>query len=149
MSQQNHSDSGQFSKILSLKFILGSWPLGYKLILEGNAVNVTPDPCSFNNEPMTCIPSIEEWNKFLESIERLDVLNWKESYIDPSISDGTQWLFQIRTESFEIETGGSNAYPENFNGLIKSFNMLINNDYFTQGYANTPRYDPKSDTIYI
>ena len=83
MSQQNHSDSGQFSKILSLKFILGSWPLGYKLILEGNAVNVTPDPCSFNNEPMTCIPSIEEWNKFLESIERLDVLNWKESYIDP------------------------------------------------------------------
>ena len=135
MSQQNHShsDSGQFSKILSLKFILGSWPLGYKLILEGNAVNVTPDPCSFNNEPMTCIPSIEEWNKFLESIERLDVLNWKESYIDPSILDGTQWLFQIRTESFEIETGGSNAYPENFNGLIMSINKLIPLPCFTLG----------------
>ena len=72
--------------------------------------------------------SIEEWNKFLESIERLDVLNWKESYIDPSISDGTQWLFQIRTESFEIYTGGSNAYPENFNGLIESINKLIKFD---------------------
>ena len=148
MSKQNHSHSGQSSKILSLKFILGSWPLGYKLILEGSEVKVTPAPWAIN-EVMTCSPSIEEWSKFLESIERLDVLKWKESYIDPSISDGTEWLFQIRTESFEIDTGGTNAYPENFNGLIKSFNILINNDYFTQGYANTPRYDPKSDTIYI
>ena len=132
MSQQNHSDSGQFSKILSLKFILGSWPLGYKLILEGSEVKVTPAPWAFN-EVMTCSPSIEEWSKFLESIERLDVLKWKESYIDPSISDGTEWLFQIRTESFEIDTGGTNAYPENFNGLITSINKLIPLPCFTLG----------------
>ena len=132
MSQQNHSDSGQFSKILSLKFILGSWPLGYKLILEGSEVKVTPAPWAIN-EVMTCSPSIEEWSKFLESIERLDVLKWKESYIDPSISDGTEWLFQIRTESFEIDTGGTNAYPENFNGLITSINKLIPLPCFTLG----------------
>jgi len=132
MSQQNHSESGQFSKILSLKFILGSWPLGYKLILENSEVKVTPAPWALN-EAMTCTPSIEEWNKFLESIERLNVSNWKESYIDTSILDGTQWLFQIRTESFEIDTGGSNAYPENFNGLIMSINNLIPLPCFTLG----------------
>ena len=133
MSQQDQSDSDHFSKIFSLEFTLGSWRSSSRLILEDSEVTVTPTPWAFNDAVITYSPSNEEWNKFLESIERLDVLNWKESYIDPSISDGTEWLFQIRTESFEIETGGSNAYPENFNGLIMSINKLIPLPCFTLG----------------
>ena len=148
-NQQDQSDSDHFSKILSLEFTLGSWRSSSRLILENIEVTVTPTPWAFNDAVITYSPSNEEWNKFLESIVRLDVSNWKGNYMDPSILDGTQWHLQIKTESSEIDTGGSNAYPENFNGLIKSFNKLINNDYFSLGYANTPRYDPKSDTIYI
>ena len=146
MSQQNHSDSGQFSKILILKFTLGSWHQSTRLTLEGGEVTVTP---AASPPVIAYSPSNEEWNEFLESVERLDVASWEESYNDSSILDGTQWHLKIKTESSEIDTGGSNAYPENFNGLIKSFNKLINNDYFSLGYANTPHYDPKSDTIYI
>ena len=149
MSQQDQSDYDHFFKILSLEFTLGSWRSSSRLILEDSEITVTPTPWAFNDAVITYSPSNEEWNKFLESIVRLDVAHWKRSYMDPSILDGTQWHLQIKTESSEIDTGGSNAYPENFNGLIKSFNKLINNDYFSLGYANTPRYDPKSDTIYI
>ena len=148
-NQQDQSDSDHFSKILSLEFTLGSWRSSSRLILEGSEVTVTPTPWAFNDAVITYSPSNEEWNIFLESIDRLGVASWEQSYNDPSILDGTQWHLQIKTESSEIDTGGSNAYPENFNGLIKSFNKLINNDYFSLGYANTPRYDPKSDTIYI
>ena len=49
--------------------------------------------------------------------------------MDPSILDGTQWHLQIKTESSEIDTGGSNAYPENFNGLILAISRLIEEDY--------------------
>ena len=139
MSQQNHSDSGQFSKILILKFTLGSWHQSTRLTLEGGEVMVTP---AASPPVIAYSPSNEEWNEFLESLERLDVASWEESYNDSSILDGTQWHFQIRTESFEIYTGGSNAYPENFNGLIMSINKLISfDDLFTLETKSGSRED--------
>ena len=134
MSQQNQSDSNEFPKILELDFSIGGWSSKKRLTLEGNDVNVFP-PARFGwpEAVITHSPSDEEWLEFSKSLKRLDVANWKRSYMDPSILDGTQWHLQIKTESSEIDTGGSNAYPENFNGLITSINKLIPLPCFTLG----------------
>ena len=119
MSQQNQSDSNEFPKILELDFSIGGWTSKKRLTLEGNEVNVFP-PARFGwpEAVITHSPSEEEWLEFSKSLKRLDVANWKRSYMDPHILDGTQWRLMVITEASEIETGGSNAYPEYFNGLI-------------------------------
>ena len=135
MTQQNQSDSSEFPKILELDFSIGGWTSKKRLTLEGNEVNVFP-PAGFGwpEAVITHSPSDEEWLEFSKSLKRLDVANWKRSYMDPHILDGTQWRLNVITQTSEIDTGGSNAYPEYFNGLILAINRLINEDYFTQGY---------------
>ena len=134
MSQQNQSDSNEFPKILELDFSIGDWRSKKRVTLEGNEINVFP-PARFGREAViTHSPSDEEWLEFSKSLKRLDVANWKRSYMDPHILDGTQWSFLVTTETSEIYSGGSNAYPEYFNGLILAINKLIKEDYFTQGY---------------
>jgi len=157
-SDLEQSDSDYLSKIIELEFKIGGFHQGQEeLILASNKISVIH--WQRRETLVTHNPSAEEWKEFSQSLEQLKVWDWKESYQDHDILDGTQWSLLVRTTRYlmvnkpapylEIDTGGSNAYPENFNGLIKSFNKLINNDYFSLGYANTPRYDPKSDTIYI
>ena len=131
MSQQNQSDSNEFPKILELDFYIGGWRSRRRLTLKGKEVN----QFRFGLEAVsTHKPSDEEWLEFSKSLKRLDVANWKRSYMNPSVLDGTQWGLKVKTEASEIDTGGSNAYPEYFNGLILAINRLINEDYFTQGY---------------
>ena len=131
MSQQNQSDSNEFPKILELDFYIGGWRSRRRLTLKGKEVN----QFRFGLEAVnTHSPSDEEWLEFTKSLKRLDVANWKRSYMNPSVLDGTQWGLKVKTESSEIETGGSNAYPEYFNGLILAINRLMKEDYFTQGY---------------
>ena len=132
MSYQNQSDSDHFSKI---EFTIGGWDSYSTLILEGGKILVFPYP-GFNigndSPEVNHSPSNEEWLEFSQSLDQLNVKNWKRSYNYQGIEDGTQWRLKIQTKSSKIDTGGSNAYPENFNGLLKAINMLINNDYFNE-----------------
>ena len=139
MSQSNQSDLFS-SKILKLKFTIGSWHSSNRLILEGDKITVTPSTSAFEEAEVTCIPSNENWLEFSHNLEKLNVLGWDKSYHDPSILDGTQWSLLVLTESYEIDTGGSNAYPDNFDELIKTINRLISQEYFTLNYNRTSRY---------
>ncbi|SVE26822.1 uncharacterized protein METZ01_LOCUS479676, partial [marine metagenome] len=135
MSYQNQSDSNHFSKILELEFKIGGFPAGQdRLILEGNKISVTPTPWARREAAVTHIPSDEEWMEFSQSLKQLKVWGWKENYRNPLIEDGTQWDLWIRTDSSEIDSGGSNKFPTNFNKFIKSIDKLINQDYFEEDY---------------
>ena len=137
MSYQNQSDSNHFSKILELEFKIGGFPAGQdRLILEGNKISVTPTPWARREAAVTHIPSDEEWMEFSQSLKQLKVWGWKENYRNPLIKDGTQWDLWIRTDSSEIDSGGSNKFPTNFNKFIKSIDKLINQDYFEEDYES-------------
>ena len=137
MSYQNQSDSNHFSKILELEFKIGGFPAGQdRLILEGNKISVTPTPWARREAAVTHIPSDEEWMEFSQSLKQLKVWGWKEDYRNPLIEDGTQWDLWIRTDSSEIDSGGSNKFPTNFNKFIKSIDKLINQDYFEEDYES-------------
>ncbi len=167
-SDLEQSDSDYLSKIIELEFEIGGFHQGHeRLILGSNKISVIGD---YQVTLVTHNPSDEDWKEFSQSLEQLKVWDWKESY-QADILDGTQWSLLVRTTRYlmvddyrrrpfatsdekpvpysEIKCGGSNAFPPDFSKLITSINKLINQDYFAGGYANSPRYDPRTDTIYL
>jgi len=164
MSDLEQSDSDYLSKIIELEFEIGGFHQGHeRLILGSNKISIIGD---YQETLVTHNPSAEEWKEFSQSLEQLKVWDWKQRY-DSHILDGTQWSLLVRTTRYlmaqspfgtlddktvpysEINCWGSNAFPPDFSKLITSINKLINQDYFAGGYANSPRYDPRTDTIYL
>ena len=164
MSDLEQSDSDYLSKIIELEFEIGGFHQGHeRLILGSNKISVIGD---YQETLVTHNPSDEDWKEFSQSLEQLKVWDWKKRY-DSHILDGTQWSLLVRTTRYlmaqspfgtlddktvpysEINCWGSNAFPPDFSKLITSINKLINQDYFAGGYANSPRYDPRTDTIYL
>ena len=163
-SDLEQSDSDYLSKIIELEFEIGGFHQGHeRLVLESNKISVIGD---YQETLVTHNPSAEEWKEFFQSLEQLKVWDWKQRY-DSEILDGTQWSLLVRTTRYlmtqspfatsddkpvpysEINCWGSNSFPPDFSKLITSINKLINQDYFAGGYANSPRYDPGTDTIYL
>ena len=163
-SDLEQSDSDYLSKIIELEFDIGGFHQGHeRLVLESNKISVIGD---YQVTLVTHNPSDEDWKEFSQSLEQLKVWDWKESY-QADILDGTQWSLLVRTTRYlmaqspfgtlddktvpysEIKCGGSNAFPPNFSKFITSINKLINQDFFEEGYENSPRYDPGTDTIYL
>jgi len=164
MSDLEQSDSDYLSKIIELEFEIGGFHQGHeRLILGSNKISVIGD---YQETLVTHNPSDEDWKEFSQSLEQLKVWDWKQRY-DSHILDGTQWSLLVRTTRYlmakspfgtlddktvpysEINCWGSNAFPPDFSKLIASINKLINQDYFAGGYENSPRYDPRTDTIYL
>ena len=164
MSDLEQSDSDYLSKIIELEFEIGGFHQGHeRLILGSNKISVIGD---YQETLITHNPSDEDWKEFSQSLEQLKVWDWKKRY-DSHILDGTQWSLLVRTTRYlmaqspfgtlddktvpysEINCWGSNAFPPDFSKLITSINKLLNQDYFAGGYANSPRYDPGTDTIYL
>ena len=165
MSDLEQSDSDYLSKIIELEFEIGGFHQGHeRLILGSNKISVIRS--EYQETVVTHNPSAEEWKEFSQSLEQLKVWDWKQRY-DSHILDGTQWSLLVRTTRYlmaqspfgtlddktvpysEINCWGSNAFPPDFSKLIASINKLINQDYFEGGYANSPRYNPRTDTIYL
>jgi len=164
-SDLEQSDSDYLSKIIELEFEIGGFHQGHEdLILASNKISVIQS--KYQETLVTHNPSDEEWKEFSQSLEQLKVWDWKQRY-DSHILDGTQWSLLVRTTRYlmaqspfatsddkpvpysEINCWGSNSFPPDFSKLITSINKLINQDYFAGGYANSPRYDPGTDTIYL
>ena len=167
-SDLEQSDSDYLSKIIELEFEIGGFHQGHeRLVLGSNKISVIGD---YQETLVTHNPSDEDWKEFSQSLEQLKVWDWKKDYQD-DILDGTQWSLLVRTTRYlmvpdykrrpfatsddkpvpysEIKCGGSNAFPPNFSKFITSINKLINQDFFEEGYENSPRYDPRTDTIYL
>ena len=67
--------------------------------------------------------------EFVRGIADLHIGEWKQSYDNPCVLDGTQWSVRIEYEDGKdpVEIDGSNAYPYNFQELLE-FLELDNSD---------------------
>lgn len=63
----------------------------------------------------------EQWLTFIKELSSLEIVNWKEKYIDRDVCDGTQWEIIIRfPKRNKIKRYGSNEYPPYWSKFIKT-----------------------------
>ena len=69
------------------------------------------------------LPIYEPFTKdeFIKGIAELHIGEWKRSYVDPMVLDGTQWSIDIEYEGDHkpVHIDGSNAFPYNFDDLLE------------------------------
>jgi len=65
--------------------------------------------------------------KLKKKLKEINLLDWKEKYIDLEILDGTQWSVEIIIEKRIIRKHGSNKYPkewELFHSMLDSLKKM-------------------------
>ena len=64
-----------------------------------------------NGTALIIRPKEDEWKLFWNVMEKIGLWEWKESYCDPNVIDGTSWGIHIEYGKRTIKSSGSNAYP--------------------------------------
>lgn len=77
----------------------------------------------------------EHYEKMLLEINEI-VKDWKDSYNNNDIMDGTQWHLEIKKRNKKYS--GSNEFPHNYNDLTKVLNKYFNADDFV---PNKDKYE--------
>ena len=64
-----------------------------------------------------------QWKKLLETLfYKLCIHEWKQSYVDRAILDGTQWGLELSmTNGRHYNISGSNAFPALYKDLVRAF----------------------------
>ncbi len=71
------------------------------------------------------IPTTSEWRNFWIKVEELKLWQWKKSYNDPNILDGTQWSLKIKINNRRKYSYGFNRYPDSFENFLKILSELL------------------------
>lgn len=75
-------------------------------------------------ESVTVMPSDAQWRAFRESLDRLNVWQWRPEYRRP-ILDGTGWSLNIQYNDRRLIAAGHNSYPDNFEAFLEAVNTLL------------------------
>lgn len=64
-----------------------------------------------------------QWKKLMDALfYKLCIHEWKQSYVDPMILDGTQWGLELTlTKGRHYNISGSNAFPALYKDLVRVF----------------------------
>jgi hypothetical protein len=56
-------------------------------------------------------PTTEQWTEFRRELDAIDIWRWRAQYLNPGVTDGTQWSLDLAFQDRAIKTQGSNDYP--------------------------------------
>ena len=117
----------QYEKIKKIEAYVGGYFGGYyqvEIDLEHNSVSWTRggegEPVDMAHRNIRSATA----KKFIEQLEKLNLLNWEAEYVDPGILDGTQWQVEIVMAGHTITKHGSNCYPEQWGEFRQSINTI-------------------------
>lgn len=54
----------------------------------------------------------KETAELMNMLKEVDILNWKRSYDNPFVLDGTQWDITLKRDAGDLLRSGNNAFPE-------------------------------------
>ena len=77
----------------------------------------------------TIILEVEQMKKLLRVLDKVDILNWDEHYDNIDVLDGTNWSVELMFNSTVFQTGGSNAYPEQWNKFCGVLEKVLGRDF--------------------
>lgn len=115
--------------IESIEFEIGGFMCGFeKYIITFNPIGTAlfsfvPSLCDEPN-PLSKSLSKKETTSFLKSLNEIGVGDWKRSYDNRCIMDGTQWSIVIQIAGKKpIKKSGSNAYPDKWDAFCRLFGI--------------------------
>ena len=56
-------------------------------------------------------PTESQWKAFRSSLDEIGVWNWKTTYVNPNVCDGTRWHVVLKYDAKSISTAGANVFP--------------------------------------
>lgn len=86
-------------------------------VAEGDTVKIKREhsKCGVCETETATVPAAE----FIDAFNKLHTEEWEDSY-SASVFDGEAWMLHYITDDGQIRhIGGLNAYPENYDGLMK------------------------------
>ncbi|MDO4192551.1 MAG: hypothetical protein Q4D24_04545 [Erysipelotrichaceae bacterium] len=114
----------------SVVFSIGGYLYGHTdITIKKNEDGAIVSVLKFPDLPENCGDvqiTTEKWNKIINTLyEKLSLHEWKKSYVDPLILDGTQWSLDVNlTNRRARHYHGSNAYPPYWNELKRVFRQF-------------------------
>lgn len=120
VEQKDHDFNDTLDSMSKLVFTIGGFFCGH----ETRTFTVSDDQVLVDVEKTLISMDKEEYGPyrkedFISGIKALHIGEWKRTYIDPLVMDGTQWELDIYYNNGRRPTkiSGSNAYPYNFDDL--------------------------------
>ena len=89
--------------------------LTYQIYKSGNSLKETKE----------IKPSPEEWKKFWEVCDRIELWNWQPRYENLDILDGFSWRIVIEFDDKKLDSSGSNDGPKLLRDLFDSISELL------------------------
>jgi hypothetical protein len=75
-------------------------------------------------------PTAAQWREFRQTLDALDVWRWRADYSNETIKDGTQWRLSLEYTDRAVKTGGSNAFPKQFDPYLAAVEKLLDGKTF-------------------
>jgi len=69
--------------------------------------------------------SLNDLKQLEKKLIELKVNQWRKEYRNPHIMDGTQWAIQYTSNTLQINSHGSNLFPNNFKKLKKYISQTL------------------------
>ena len=67
--------------------------------------------------------------KFREGLKKLDIISWKDKYIEPGICDGTQWSIEIDIDGRIKKIIGDNKFPKEWSDFCDLMRKITNKQF--------------------
>jgi hypothetical protein len=76
-------------------------------------------------KPRVVRPSCQHWQAFWRALDRHDVWDWHESYVNTHILDGWWWSVELARRDASVSSHGANDSPRSFEDFRKAVSALI------------------------
>lgn len=70
-------------------------------------------------------PAFDEWERFWDAIDGINLWTWEDRYENPDMMDGTNWSVELVWGDQQIKSYGSNAYPPKFKQFCAAVSGLL------------------------
>ena len=95
-------------------------------------------------DTLRVVPTAAAWRAFWDAAQEAGIHRWRSSYVAENFLDGTGWSLTIEGDGIEVDSHGSNAYPDSRGGghigeFTESFRI------FRSALAQLAGVDPAQD----
>lgn|SRR5699024_4968419 len=66
----------------------------------------------------------KELAELMDMLREVDILNWKRSYDNPFVLEGTQWEIVLKREAGELIRSGNNRFPDGWDTFCNEIGKI-------------------------